>query len=130
MTGNRTPLGRCRWAIAMPGIPLGGAGPEPEFTSRDTLCLLNAGHETANVRIRVHYPQLPPIGPFRITVAPRRLRRIRINDLIFPEAVRLETPYGLLAYSNQPVLLQLTAQYTCAAAQAWTGARAFADTNA
>lgn len=126
MSAQERPPGRCRWAFAMPGIPAHGCGPEPQFTSRDTLCLLNAGHHIANIRLQVLYDRHPPVGPYRITVAPQRLRRIRINDLIFPEAVRLETPYALHAYSDQPVLLQLTAQYTGAAAQAWAGAAAFA----
>ena len=52
------------------------------------------------------------VGSFRIGIAPRRLRNIRINDLIFPEAVRLDEPYGLLIESDVPIVVQFTRQDT------------------
>lgn len=105
-------IGRCRWAIPAGCIPSASTGPEPEFTSRDELSLLNAGDALANVRVTVFYARREPVGPFRIGVAARRLRRLRINDLIFPEAVRLDVPYGLLIESDHPVVAQFTRQDT------------------
>jgi hypothetical protein len=113
-----TAPGRCRWAIAAGFVPARGRGPEPEFTSRDRLCLLNAGEEAANVRVRVVYAAHDVVGPFRLVVAPRRVRHVRINDLIFPEAVRLEEPYGLDISSDEPVVVQFSRMDTRAPANA------------
>ena len=112
------PFGRRRWAISAGWAPARATGPEPMFSSRDQLALLNAGIELANVRMRVLYAGHGPVGPYRIGVAPRRLRNLRINDLIFPEAVRLDEAYGLLIDSDQPIVVQFTRQDTRAAANA------------
>lgn len=99
-------LGRTRWAIAAGHVPSISTGAEPAFTSRDELSILNTGHRIAHVRVQVAYARHAPIGPFRIGVAPRRLRRVRINDLIFPEAVRLDEAFGLQVTSDVPVVVQ------------------------
>ena len=97
------------------------------FSSRDQLALLNTGLELANVRMQVLYAGHGPVGPYRIGVAPRRVRNLRINDLIFPEAVRLDEAYGLVIDSDRPVVVQFTRQDTRAAANAgllataWSG---------
>jgi hypothetical protein len=44
-------IGRRVWAIAEGYIPGWSHGPEPDMTSHETICLLNAGENTANVRI-------------------------------------------------------------------------------
>ena len=119
-------IGRCQWAIAAGFAPSRSTGEEPEFTSRDTLSLLNAGEDLANVRIHVLYATRGEIGPFRLGVAPRRLRRVRINDLIFPEAVRLDEPYSLRVSSDVPVVVQFGRQDTRAAANAGLLASAWA----
>ena len=111
-------VGTCRWAIAAGCVPSRSSGPEPAFTGREELSLLNTGGALANVRITVVYADAGPAGPFRIGVAPRRLRRIRINDLIFPEAVRLDVPYGLSIHSDAPVVVQFTRHDTRAVANA------------
>lgn len=110
--------GRCRWAIAAGCVPARASGPEPEFTSRDQLCLLNAGEDAANVRVRVVYAAHDIVGPYRLVVAPRRVRHVRINDLIFPEAVRLDEAYGLDIESDRPVVVQFSRMDTRAAANA------------
>jgi hypothetical protein len=101
-----TPIGAKRWAVSAGQAPSTGTGDEPEFTSRDLLSLLNAGEAMANVRLHVVYASRGEVGPFRLGVAPRRLRRVRINDLIFPEAVRLDEPYSLLVRSDVPIVVQ------------------------
>ena len=111
-------IGRRRWAISAGWAPSRATGAEPMFSSRDQLALLNAGTELANVRMRVLYAEHGPVGPYRIGVAPRRLRNLRINDLIFPEAVRLDEAYGLLVDSDQPIVVQFTRQDTRARANA------------
>jgi len=110
--GGGAALGRRRWVVSAGWIPARSHGDEPVFTSRDEVSLLNTGHRLANVRITVLYAAHGEVGPHRIGVAPRRLRRIRVNDLIFPEAVRLEEAYGLLIESDVPVVVQFTRQDT------------------
>jgi hypothetical protein len=110
--------GRQRWAITAGWIPAQGRGREPEFTSRDCLSVLNSGEEVANVRVTVVYATRDQVGPYRLAVAPRRMRQVRINDLIFPEAVRLEEAYGLAIESDQPVVVQFTRMDTRAKANA------------
>lgn len=122
--------GRRRAAISAGWIPARGCGPEPEFTSRDYLSLLNAGDEVANVRVMVVYATRDQVGPYRLAVAPRRMRRVRINDLIFPEAVRLEEAYGLTIESDQPVVVQFTRMDTRAKANAGLMAMAWGEPEA
>jgi hypothetical protein len=111
-------IGRRRWAIAAGHAPSRANGSEPMFSSHDRLALLNAGPRLANVRITVFYADRKSVGPYRIGVAPRRVRNVRINDLIFPEAVRLDVPYGLRIESDEAVVAQFTRQDTRAAALA------------
>lgn len=111
-------IGRRRWALSGGHAPSRSRGEEPNFTSRDQLALLNTGDELANVRLTVVYARRESPGPFRLGVAPRRLRVVRINDLIFPEAVRLDEPYSLLVESDAPIVVQFTRQDTRAAANA------------
>lgn len=127
MSAGPGAVGALRWSIAGGHAPSQGSGPEPMFTSHDALSLLNAGDALANVRIRVLYAVRPPVGPYRIGVAPRRLRRIRINDLIFPEAVRLDEAYGLVIESDAPVVVQFTRQDTRARANAGALATAWGE---
>lgn len=119
--------GRKRVAISAGWIPAQGRGPEPEFTSRDCLSLLNAGDEVANVRVMVVYATRDQVGPYRLAVAPRRMRRVRINDLVFPEAVRLEEVYGLTIDSDRPVVVQFTRMDTRTKANAGLMAMAWSE---
>ena len=105
-------IGRCRWAISAGCAASRGTGREPLLASRDQVALLNTGDNLASARLRVLYAAHGEVGPFRIGIAPRRLRNIRINDLIFPEAVRLDEPYGLLIESDVPIVVQFTRQDT------------------
>lgn len=100
------PMGRRRWAVAAGHVPVGSNGAEPAFTSRDQFSILNTGDQGAHVRVEVFYSHRSSVGPFRVTVAPRRMRQLRVNDLIFPEAVRLGEPIGLVFTSDVPVVVQ------------------------
>jgi hypothetical protein len=119
------PIGRRRWAIAGGRVPPHGTGAEPAFTGRETLCLLNAGDEMANVRVTFLYVDRDPVGPYRVTVAPRRVRQVRVNDLIFPEAVPLDAAYACEVVSDAPVVVQCTRQDTRARELATLGTVAF-----
>ena len=81
----------------------------------------------ANLRIRVLYERHSPVGFYRLTIAARRVRVFRVNDLIFPEAVRLDEPYGLLMESDYPVVVQFTRQDTRQMANAGMMDMAYSD---
>jgi hypothetical protein len=101
-------IGKRVWVVAGGHVPLRSKGPEPEFTSRDELTILNAGGAEAEIEIAVHHPDRAPVEPYRLTVAARRLRKVRVNDLIFPEAVYLDADYGLVIRASHPVVVQFT----------------------
>jgi hypothetical protein len=122
MTGA---IGRTTWVAPGGWMPLASSGPEPAFTSRDSLCLLNAGDELANVELSIVYTGRQAVGPYRLTIAPRRVRRVRVNDLIFPEAIPLETPYAAVVRSDVPIVVQFSRQDTSQAALARAGTIAF-----
>jgi hypothetical protein len=96
-----------RWVFACGAIPAQSTGPEPEFTSRDELCILNTGDEAAELDLTVFHTDRDPVGPYRIELAPRRVCHVRINDLIDPEAVPLGVPYGMEVTSSRAVHVQL-----------------------
>lgn len=106
IAGSRT------WAIPGGRVPERSTGPEPESTSYDMVCLLNIGDEDANVSMWAYYEHREPVGPYLLTVGARRVRHVRINDLIDPEAVPLETEYGLVIRSDVPVVVQFWRQDT------------------
>jgi hypothetical protein len=99
-------LGRTKWAIAAGHVPFESTGLEPEFTSRDEFAILNAGNGDAALQITFYYGDRDPIGPYKITVKARRSRRVRVNDLIFPEAVPLDADYAAVIESDRPVVVQ------------------------
>ncbi|HLS49096.1 MAG TPA: sensory rhodopsin transducer [Actinomycetaceae bacterium] len=99
--------GAKRWSFSAGYMPTASTGREPDFTSRDELCLLNASPSTACAEVTVHHEDGDPVGPYRIEVGAGRVRHVRINDLIDPEAVPLGVPYGLTVVSDVPVVIQL-----------------------
>jgi len=54
-------IGATRWAIAEGYIPAGSTGPAPQLTSHETVCILNAGDETAHVAITELSAAKPPL---------------------------------------------------------------------
>ena len=58
-------IGRRTWAIAEGYIPAWSNGPEPEFTSHETACILNPGDEEAHVEITIFFSEREPVGPYR-----------------------------------------------------------------
>lgn len=99
-------VGSKLWAMPAGRIPPHSTGHEPEFTSRDELCLFNATGEEANVEITIFYEDRDPVGPYPLPVGVRRVRHVRFNDLIDPEAIPMEADYGALIESNVPIVAQ------------------------
>ena len=60
-----------RWAIAEGYIPGWSHGKEPELTSHETFCILNANDADAHVTVTVYFTDHEPAGPYRITVPAR-----------------------------------------------------------
>ena len=100
-------------------------GPEPEFTSRDEIFMLNTGDAEARLALTMFYADREPVGPYELTIAPRRVRRVRCNDLIDPEAMPLGVDYGVLVESDVPIVVQSTRIDTGQPALAMLGALAF-----
>lgn len=101
-------IGKRRWAIAEGYIPPGSTGPEPQMLSHETACILNAGDKEAHVEITVFFSDREPVGPYRITVPPRRTKHVRFNDLEDPEPVPKDTDYASVIESDVPVVVQHT----------------------
>lgn len=101
-------IGRRRWAIAEGYIPSGSTGPEPQMTSHETACILNAGDADAHVTITIYFADRDPAGPYEVLVPARRTRHVRFNDLAEPERIPLDTDYSSVIESNVPIVVQHT----------------------
>ena len=101
-------VGRTRWAIAEGYIPSRSHGPEPELTSHESACILNAGDRDARVRITLYFTDRDPVGPYELTVPARRTKHMRFNELRDPEPVPRDTPYASVLESDVPVVVQHT----------------------
>jgi hypothetical protein len=105
MTGH---IGAKRWAIAEGYIPPGSTGPAPQMTSHETLCILNAGDEDAEIVITVYFTDREPVGPYRVTVSARRTRHVRFNNLTDPQPIPVGTDFASIVESNVPIVVQHT----------------------
>ena len=120
-------IGKKEWAVSAGWVPFATKGVEPAMTSRDELRLLNTGSRKAHIEIFVMYANEQIGRPYTVTVGARRLRRVRINDLIDPIPVPLEVEYGLLVRSDRRIVVQFTKVDTGNAARAMMGTTAFGD---
>lgn len=101
-------VGSTRWTIPEGYIPSASTGPEPEMTSHETACVLNAGDRDATVEITCYFADREPVGPYLVQVPARRTRHVRFNDLDDPEPVPRDTDYASLITSDVPVVVQHT----------------------
>ena len=99
-------IGRRLWAIAEGYIPGLSHGPEPQMTSHETACILNAGDRDAHLEITLYLTDRDPVGPYRETVPAGRTRHIRFNDLSSPQPVPRDTEYASVIRSDRPVVVQ------------------------
>lgn len=102
------PMGAKRWAIAEGYIPGWSHGPEPQFISHETVCILNVSDDDAHVAITVFYADREPAGPYELTVPARRTMHVRFNDLREPEPIPLDTDFASVIESDVPVVVQHT----------------------
>jgi hypothetical protein len=99
-------VGAKMWVLAGGHIPTESHGPEPARTSREELALLNTTSQDAAVVVTVFYADREPVGPYRLQIAARRRRTVRINDLVDPLPVPLGVDYGLVVSSTVPIVVQ------------------------
>jgi hypothetical protein len=101
-------IGAKRWAIAEGYIPGWSNGPEPQFTSHETVCILNAADIDAHVAITIFYADREPAGPYEVVVPARRTRHVRFNDLQKPERIPTDTDFASVIESDIPIVVQHT----------------------
>jgi hypothetical protein len=101
-----TAFGRRRWAIPGGRIPPESTGHEPEHTSRDEISVLNTSADEAHVQLTVFFEDRDPVGPYALSVPAQRLKVVRFNDLINPEAIPLGTCFAAVIESSVPVIVQ------------------------
>lgn len=101
-------IGRKRWAIAEGYIPSQSSFSDPALVSHETACILNAGDTAAQVRITIYFADREPIGPYRVTVSPRRTLHLRFNDLTDPAPIPRNTAYSSVFESDVPIIVQHT----------------------
>ena len=121
-------IGKKRWAIAEGYIPDWSHGPEPQFVSHETVCILNATDEDAQVSITVYYADREPAGPYRVEVPARRTRHVRFNDLEVPEPIPRDRDFASVIASDVPVVVQHTRLDSRQAENALLSTIAFAGT--
>jgi hypothetical protein len=119
--------GKKTWVIPGGYIPLKSNGPEPDLLSQDRLAVLNLNRGKVRFRITVFYEKAEPVSFRELFVEGRRLKKIRINDLINPLPIPLETPYALLIEADKEVVVQFLRMFTGSAAAALTGTMAFSN---
>jgi hypothetical protein len=102
------PIGKTRWAIAEGYIPSWSNGPEPQFTSHETACILNATDRDAHLEIMIYFSDRAPVGPYYVVVPAQRTKHIRFNDLKDPAEIPKDTDYASVISSDVPVVVQHT----------------------
>lgn len=118
-------IGAKVWAIPGGHVPLRSSGDEPRNTSCDELCVLNAGHSDVHLQLTIFYSDRDPVGPYPLIVPAQRVRHLRFNDLIDPQALPLDEPFAALIVADHPVVVQFTRRDTSQAANAVATTLAF-----
>lgn len=122
------PIGHKRWAIGEGYIPETSHGPEPEMTSHEAFCVLNASDQEAHLQVWIFHADREPVGPYRISIGARRTKHVRFNNLTDPEPIPRGTEYASLIESDVPIVVQHTRLDSRQAANALISTMAFADT--
>lgn len=100
--------GRKCWAVPEGYIPAWSHGRKPEMTSHGALCILNAGNRSAEIEITIFHHDREPTGPYRLQVAARRTRHVRLNDLKDPEPIPRGVEFSSFIRASEPVVVQYT----------------------
>lgn len=103
-----TNIGRRTWAIPEGYIPSGAISHAHDLVSHEAACILNACDETAEITLTLFFEDRDPVGPYHVTVPPRRTLHLRFNDLSDPAPVPRDTSYASLFESSVPIVIQHT----------------------
>lgn len=101
-------IGKTRWAIAEGYIPGESHGPEPQLTSHETACILNANNQEAHIEITVYFTGREPAGPYRVNIPAKRTSHVRFNTLNDPEPIPKDTDFASVINSDIPIVVQHT----------------------
>ncbi len=101
-------IGAKRWAIPEGYIPPYSHGAEPQLTSHETVCILNANDRDAQVALTIYFSDREPVGPYRLTVPARRTKHVRLNNLQDPEPIPKDTDFASVIESDVPIVVQHT----------------------
>lgn len=101
-------IGHKVWAIAEGYIPEGSNGPEPQMTSHETICILNASEQDAHITITIFFSDRDPVGPYHVSVPAKRTKHVRFNNLVEPQPIPKGTDYASIIESDVPVVIQHT----------------------
>lgn len=101
-------FGKLHWMIPAGNIPFTNSGNEPEMLGQDRVAILNMNKAVANIEIYIYFVDEKVWGPYCLTVDPERVRKVRFNDLIDPQAIPLEKEFGASVQSDVPVVVQFT----------------------
>lgn len=101
-------IGKNVWAIAEGYIPAWSHGPAPDFISHEAACILNTSDEEAHIEITIYFADKDPVGPYKVTVPPRRTKHLRFNDLKDPAPIPRATDYSSVIVSDVPIIVQHT----------------------
>lgn len=112
MSIHRKPYGKHIWTFAAGHIPLHSTGREPEFTSHDKIAVMNVSDSQAEIVLRIFYQERDPVQFKKILVEPKRVRKVRFNDLIDPIPLPLDVPFAFVLISNTPVIVQFSRMNT------------------
>jgi hypothetical protein len=70
--------------------------------------MLNTSDQDAHVEITIYFSNKEPVGPYRVTVPPRRTLHMRFNNLTDPEPIPRDTGYASVFESDVPIVVQHT----------------------
>jgi len=78
------------------------------MVSHESVCILNSGDLEAHVTLTIFFSDRDPAGPYTFSVAGRRTRHIRYNELATPEPVPRDTDFAAVIESDVPIVVQQT----------------------
>ncbi len=101
-------IGHKCWAIPEGYIPPYSHTTGPELLSHEAACILNVSDQEAKIELTIYFSDKEPIGPYHISVAPKRTKHLRFNDLNDPVPIPKGTDYASLFISNVDIIIQHT----------------------
>ncbi len=97
--------GARRWYFPDGYLP---KGRKNDLSSHESICILNANEEDAEIKITLFFEDEDPIS-FEVTVPSRRDIHIRLDKKeIVGFKLPREKPYGVMLESNIPIIAQLS----------------------